>query len=166
MTEQSERQATSYTAFVYADDGKLPVRVEHGQFRMTRVKGKLRRQLYVTVQANRLGVPKGRTTWVDESMIHLPVKTRTKGAAQRRRDSKRRAAVLAAQNAGPLIQGSDRTERAEERLLRTEDTEDGSQESTTAVTSVANALKCPQCDIEVMAPIGQDVAYCAECKSE
>lgn len=160
------RNATTYVAYVPAHEGSLPVDVVIGASRRKRVKGKWVTQECCYTRRNGLGVPTGREIWVESHLVKRPAPTHKRGAAERRRDNKRRALQLARMHgtAGRLSQGSDRTERTE--VPRTEGQADASQDVTVATVSVANILECQQCWSEVHAPIGADTAICADCKCE
>lgn len=159
----------SFVAVAHAANGIVHVLVTPSCFKVVKRKGKFRTLLHCKLLKDAFGIHvKGEVLWIELHMIHTKDPEARRTRTQRRKESRRYGAAkraVASNVGGPLAQGAERTERAP-APERTETTTDASQEATTAVTSVANVLECPQCKSEVNAPVGAEMAYCAECKSE
>lgn len=158
----------SFVAVAHAANGIVHVLVTPSCYKVVKRKGKSRTLLHCKLLKDAFGIHvKGEVLWIELHMIHTKDPEARRTRTQRRKESRRYGAAKRAVQSnvgGPLAQGSERTERTE--VQRTEGQVDTSQEVTASVISVANVLECPQCKSEVTAPVGAEMAYCAECKSE
>ncbi len=156
---------SEHRAIAHVAEGSLPVLVSEGFDRRKRVNGKSYTLVYCTVTA---GTYRGRVIWVDQRMLSIPGTMAKRPASARRRDSRRKAQVLARQAAGSaLAEGADASGKGTPVPTQVTDSASKPVVSTRLAEGTAWGTVACSCG-NTWDAIGSthSVSYCGQCSGE